>query len=1411
MRSGSTDKFGSAGPFRLDAIKGVFICGFAAAALLAAILFARPGDDLAAWAAAPLRDVFPPYKEDLVLEDNNQILVARKANVLFVLDTGSPMTFTATGTMPDMGTNRTLTQKEAGQMLREATYGHGGLPFKGADSVKYDYGGRGGRERYGREGPDPEDEKNNMTTGNVNLDLHMDNYYSPFNYANNELAKLYSDIPNGDPLPYALVFKDTKRSWWKNGPPAGATINKGDLVPNDSRMYKMKLVMWRVLSDVVLVENLRMGLATTYQEMMSPKAGFYADFYKKDPYGKTKTTAAAFPYGTGPGWATGLADGFGDGGAYKDSTAIFWGINREYYDARYIGQTKWKLLNRAYLRVPMNDYETAHINKFRLWIDGLENVADGGASDPYYFKNPELFGDGKTFLSTAIYPGHRNLTRAGLLSTIDAAGQRAVTFSSTKSSVKAAMDSSYRERLFNQFKQGSGEALGTVMDFFSPPVAGIGGVTTSASNVQYAPENSFPLSDPCDKNWVVIFTAGDDSSEYSSAQAVKDLYDNTKGKDLTSLIRNKDGTPVKKANGENQFTKISLEEGVRTLVVGFVDPDSEADSVVRLREKLNAMAIAGDPGNPDAKAYFANDVSGLVQALRAVLARINNEIQPAPGPFTESPAMKDEENTDPDQFNIFSAGYRINKYDQWAGSFARYQSIKKSGSITATELWELGRDLRRSLTPGSRNLVFWSNKGAPQGRFEKMEFTSNQNDATEHPLAAKIGITDAFVSDMNATNIPQNTFTGKLHPSRALVNWLFGYEYSYIGREQLLRRSLIADFGQSTSVLVGPPRPDDTLPGYREWAESQEQKKLETRVFAQTNDGILHVINPKLGIPASQREQMAIVPPPSLLPLRLAALKMTKVGDDSNHRMRWLDVNDYMTETSDDIPISSKPAYVLDGPVRLRRFDMGPSKGGWKSFLVAILGRAGNGMYMMDVSAPDDPKFSWYRETVENDDGSLSLIRMRAADADVHTETVSPDWGDGSGSIYDAPGSYPFYQLGFNSRNAAAGVMRRADGVDGLQNIIVLPGGMQRGFDLADNGKMGAALYIIDPDESKHADFNNDSGWAKVYNSGSVDPQWRVGSANSGPAPYMGMMVSPPTLRASQYGEYSKSVTGQVFASDNRGNIFALLLEPETAGGRGGGRLLTAGSLRMSSDEPAASYASPYGVLISKVLGNSGAWWASGGTANITGETTLQNKSQLIYSFKLPNFSTGRPSMRDEWVELVKSGDRYSQLTVPDAKGWYITLEPDGQNYKEEYVSAQPVLFGNHIYFATFLPKKMDLDTVKRPCNVMTIDGKSRIYALGVDAGAGGWRGGNAVKELDGAKIVSMTPSSQGGKRTLEATVDILDQAVFIASAEAHSGDVSIDPQDGGSWAFMTLNGGKGSVHNSLPPGTTLINYWIMK
>jgi len=122
------------------------------------------------------------------------------------------------------------------------------------------------------------------------------------------------------------------------------------LYPNDSRMYKLKLVLWEILNDPGLVSGLRIGLATYYQQRnVPPKVPSIGVYYQWPPT---------------------------DSG---QNQALSWE-----------GSSSW---NRALLRRFFKSTdEPGSIEEITKWVDGIE------ASD-----NPELRAHGATPLAASIY------------------------------------------------------------------------------------------------------------------------------------------------------------------------------------------------------------------------------------------------------------------------------------------------------------------------------------------------------------------------------------------------------------------------------------------------------------------------------------------------------------------------------------------------------------------------------------------------------------------------------------------------------------------------------------------------------------------------------------------------------------------------------------------------------------------------------------------------------------------------------------------------------------------------------------------------------------------------------------------------------------------------------------------------
>lgn len=215
-------------------------------------------------------------------------------NVLLLLDTSGSMTF--------------LSGSDT------STYGDGSKPYKYDGSI-YRYFGR-----------DRESSNNNPD--------------GPYNYHPNLVY-----IDETDLTGISQRYRD--RYFAKSG--------NRYLYPNDSRMYKLKLVLWEILNDPGLVSGLRMGLATYYQkENDPPKVPSDGGYYLWPPTQWPPTDRG-------------------------QNQALSWD-----------GRSSWDgaLLRRFFKSTD----EPGSIEEITKWVDGIEA-----------FDNPELRANGPTPLAASIY------------------------------------------------------------------------------------------------------------------------------------------------------------------------------------------------------------------------------------------------------------------------------------------------------------------------------------------------------------------------------------------------------------------------------------------------------------------------------------------------------------------------------------------------------------------------------------------------------------------------------------------------------------------------------------------------------------------------------------------------------------------------------------------------------------------------------------------------------------------------------------------------------------------------------------------------------------------------------------------------------------------------------------------------
>lgn len=1274
--------------------------------------------------------VFPTiFRSDVASSDIDGApvaIAAEKANVLFLIDVGSAMIFTPKGQLPDwraeyvkyapkptgsfntsVWNNPTAVANAnatTSAQMAQCTFGSGGLTAVPVQytSTNYTYASyRSGRDL------DP----TNNAQGNP------DNYY------------------NTSVLGYP---------------------------PNDSRLYKMKLVLWRMLDEASLFDQLRFGLATTYQEEMTPSNGLTADFYKVSPFGAT----TGFPDGVGPDWATGPG---------KNSTVnaqpIQWGVDVTAYNdpnTVYPTSSVWFAINRAYLRIPFGDNTTAHVRKFRKLIDGVEdNNVDTSATPLFRIKDPEIVGDGRTPLANSIFPATKyngaivNIRDTMINGTGPSGNVKRIYYSRRTSDIKRTQ--SYG---FHWFGKASGEAAGTVLDFFSPPVAGKGANYT-AEDALNAQRGNFPIRNRCENNWLIVFTAGDDSSAYTSAEAVRDLYNYTRDNDVVLLDSDTEDPSA------SNLKKVRLFNPIRTMVVGFVDPTDSATA--DLRDKLNLMADYGDDGkaNGSAQAEFANDVPGLIAAMHNVLARVNTKIVlQSSGPVMPVDPEAAEDAPEPE---AYAATYMRQNDDQWRGFFTRFkmeiipETASKSFDIKMTPTWELGdliysKDLGTGYAvsdPGQRRLITWD--------FNSVLGATSIGNLSPVPFPGLVSTPNVLAATMGLETTQLDGYTaGKPHPANLMLRWMHGIDFQYLpatssdAQRTTVRATQLSDMGNSNYILVGRILNSalHNQPGYRDWAATPAIASRDRTLYVQSNGGMLHALNVSQTLPSVKwpRERWAFIPPNVLANQRLAGLKFRfLVGSDKKQKARWIDGPE------------SIASFMTDGGIRTQNLWDGSN---WQTYLFGSMGRGGAGLYALQITNPAAPQFLW---AVENNIYTFNTPKPNKDMGTVHFWGASPSKtyqtynSNGLGGSL-SPSEMDYRRLGWNAPAPAIGTTLVGTT---RTNVGVLSAGMQYDLDFSYSGGIGAAVYILDPITGKVLKQFNTSSTIAWSQSGS--------DTGRGANPKMGMMLTPPALveqpTAMRYLE-------GFFAADHRGNIFEGRFINDAQVGGGGFHtaisswtLKRVASLKKDSENSAKdNFAMPFKLTIARDPNRD--LWVFGGTADISArnrgedradtrsesESSIFNRSQWLFGFRNDrSASAGTLLLREaSSVGQLNADISADQIDISVKRGWTIALKPADSSFAREYLSASPLFFNDELFAATFLPDLVpeEDEADKENCTTPNVKGKTHIYRLDARSGKSNWPDSCATKYLvlDGIKVTGLSVLSATEGSRLLISMSILDE-----------------------------------------------------
>ena len=1346
------------------------------------------------------------YKADYMPED--VVTKGVDPNVMLLLDTSTAMTFTLEGVMPYKTDFRDIYQRAA--LLAQSTYGHGMRPpvIDGEETTQI----RGGSgmslyssfSRYGRDldssnnyigsadcyyTSDPD--KPFLLTFRNRLLAHYTNWInssgqlvSP-NTTNLPTGALVGGTPsvaerNAALLEYMALrnyiptrYVRDANGYWMVDPtisvnPVPTNLANQYLVPNDSRIYKMKLALWRLTNQAnsEILSRMNVGVAITYQHLVrnDPLHGMYNALSvatknaspdvmlpsvgegRRGYYGATKILR----YGNAATYVTNLSGDAADpreedlDGYFAGQTFMSQISNRGVLVGLYLdrspGDPIWNSLSRATMYVPFNKFyardasgnvnKTSQLDDFRSYMSGYEKYTGiykldgelmGMENRPL---KDEFWASGLTLLSTAIYGGrnsgegahfpfHKGLRITNSGST-NGTNEYMIQYATTPKDNAGSTEEDvvFLDPSINSEGLPTGQAIGSVIDFFSPATtAG----TNGADGLSFTNDTAgfFPVIGSCQSNWLIVFCSGIDAVPgYKPEEAVRRLFENTR----TMRGRRLEG------NRWVENSSYAMDSGVRTLVVGFL-PEEKSDEepeIKAVRATLKAMAEEGDPillpdgtyvKNVEATPEIASDVPGLIKAFNNVLRRIYVEKM---GSGTVSlPAVIDN-TTDPDVRVVFGAAYRINPLDQWNGWLGKYYL----NGTTSTEEWEAN----------SRML----------SRMNDREIYTSSGSQNSNNTAVQV-ITPTTIQQLISPAVPNRYWT----PFR---DWLLTYGNTATSDAV----GILGDMVNSGITVVGTPKHKDLSS-----SNISAIRSRDAAVYIQTNRGVLHALNYMNG-----NELWAFIPP------NIFQNKIRNLKFDTINTNEWLAGNGLTR-------VSSNPMVLLDGMLIARDVVY---QGTPRTLLTGYLGNGGNGFYTMDITEMDGstkaPVFRW---AIEN------------ARYDIANDTTAPNnadrikrWGIATtgGSVMP---NYNYTDLGLTIN---PGVY--FDPVDG-ETVGVLPGGL--GHKLQDpNDTQGKAFYIFNP--------TNGAIIRKIDSSSNASTGFEAPVSRK-----LGMAISPVI-----YQENGAKKTIAFYTADSEGNI--LQCKTETASQNWtlksifqlrtlGGMFQYEGNIALP---PAANLpvAVPMKMLLAKSRNNF--TWLFGGTSNLYAPGSdaderkrIINGEQFIFGLNTNNImksselntgitpSNGAIRKMRYYIDDIPQ-DKYGKYGTEvynydpdllgvskgmDDYGWVLRLRPKFGVSGAEYLSANPLLLNNILYLATFIPFEGT-----RADEICSDVGVGKLYALDPSTGLSAMENGKSSIILDNMKIVGLTGNRDNNRLVLSAKELRIDSKSEVFDKFANAIDI---------------------------------------
>jgi len=1115
------------------------------------------------------------------------------------------------------------------------------------------------------------------------------------------------------------------------------------LVPNDSKMYQVKLVLWRLLSptqdNLHMLSRMRLGLGTTYHEnsfsntgqpppsvlasMLLPGVQFGVSPSVQVWHSTSNATPLAatninHPHGRADGIAQG-AIAHGNPSMQVTSTG---GVISTYRSTergpRHAG--------RSILRVPFDFMytrgsdgsfvPTQSLITFRELIDGIEQV-DNSPNVAFHdrFVNMELtptalvntaersmFGRGSrgdNWLTNAAgvpwpvrhqnRPGSPAVTHVtgwpnAIMYNTGPRGHRA-----TLGSMNTAEGGLIMRRVETSEGFMSGTVVGDVLDFFSPN--NILPFTTGQADGTGDTRGFFPVTGACQNNWIIYFSTGNEGFPGWTGGPEETGANRSMMRTLMDIHYASQVLRGRHWNGTNWVeANHVMDNPIRTIVVGLVSTEG-------IENDGNNPFAPNDPNNVPRN--LRNSIRRMAQAGQPLVTRDaqgriasmepNPNIQPIFAANTEELIM-----------GLYAALYAIQSGNLSSGAPNIPQDVEVDGlpvMLSSSYVIDPSGQWRGSLTkrlidvtatPPSVPAPLWMAHGGGPNADAGLIMYAHRGTRADRLWTVDGNNTVTMGSFghgqfRNLFNIPNH----HPHPdtSNTFRQWLIDYEGDGSG--------ILGDSENSAPVVVT--------------RTAMYSGPAYGRIYLQTNRGVLHRINLLTGL-----EEWAFIPP----------MVQTQVRDK-----RFTDAGQVFL--NNNVERRSRAMRILDGMLAHLCVTGGASP---RTLLMGAMGSSGAGFYMMDITDPNraQPYFLW------------AVANPRYATPTTGAQVLR--WG----SATSAPdGDFVHYTyLGFT---IAAPEIRRVGVPSGSPTapryVGIIPGGL--GYNLGVNDNQGKAFLF----------FN--------VNDGRIINAIRGGNGFIPPpgGGEMGMGIAPIYYIVNR--DVYQTVR-EIFTNDSEGNIMRSGVVND-----GAGEALDVNNWTLRPFFRTRNLEGPDGPVIMPLSFATGVHrgqrWLFAGTSNLSvpDGRELRNDEQYIFVLNLNSHQAFNDSQLAPTVpvrtladlgNIQREHNSDDALDPPDNTGpfdgandlgWRLRLRPavGGPGIDSprdpEYTSVTPFLFNGVLYVATFTPHTWLPDGDRERC---AATGDGRLYALDPRTGASRWPSGAQSLLLENIKIVGLG-SHEGG------------------------------------------------------------------